>query len=351
MAKKIVKNPSSNPFTRSTSLSDDELNLLYSNASDIVDKYEETLLDIQYVDPARAASIVNKSKKNNPHINSIADIVKESRDFLKFYHAIKTQAELDVEFERAKKFVLFEGMDLPIIVDFDYQYFTEKYAIGEKLPTFYSWFNPDSETSYGKGAYHIAFPATQKYLTDDEVMVAMKHEWGHIFQGHCGVMTKDNFIARINNQAMDISINLGMTPEEQELLFSVARKIWRSPKACPCMSLAKPDGQGGFGVPVAVSPTDWVSTRGYIKAYYDKDKDTNPDGDGEEGDDGQAGGSGQGGGKQPPIDSKIKVGDFVYKAGTPPVYGKVTSINEQTGDVSYDEYTEDEWAKIKENIK
>jgi hypothetical protein len=155
---------------------------------------------------------------------------------------------------------------------------------------------------------------------------------------------------------MDISINLGMTPEEQELLFSVARKIWKDPNASPCMSLAKPNKQGGFGIPVAVSATDWRGTSGFIRAYYEK---KNKDGAGGGGkgkpQQGQGQGGGQGGGDssdQPQIDEKLNVGDFYWVPGSSPkVYGKVTAINETTGEIASEEYTAQEWENIKANIK
>lgn len=341
-------------FLKSTALTTEELELLRINVRDnVISRFAQRLKDIQTVSPSSSKEIVDayRKKLNNPNLNSIQDIIDSVNDYFDHYHCIKTQEELDFEFERARKFVFFQGIDLPIVVEFDYQYFSEA-SIYQK-PTFYSYYNPETQTDFGKGAYHIAFPSTQKYLTDEEVMVAMKHEFGHIFQGHCTIGSKDDFDAQINNQSMDISINLGMTPEEQELLFNVARKIWKNPTACPCMSLAKPSGQGGFGIPVAVSATDWRGTKGFILAYYEKEKQQQ--GGGTKGPSqpggGAGGGSGQGGESQQ-IDEKLNVGDFFWVPGSSPkVYGRVTAINETTGEISCDEYTEEEWAQIKANIK
>ena len=119
------------------------------------------------------------------------------------------------------------------------------------------------------------------------------------------------------------------------------------------MSLAKPTGQGGFGIPVAVSATDWRGTGGFIRAYYEKKNKGAGGGKGkpQPGD----GGGGQGEGDsadQPQIDEKIGVGDYIWVPGSSPkVYGKVTAVNETTGEISCDEYTEAEWAQIKANIK
>jgi len=349
-------------FRKSSTLTTEELALLRKNAIDnALGRFAQRLRNIQQVAPSvipgmldeyggKFGSFVNGAWL--PKIfNTIQDAINHVNDYFDYYDVIKTQEELAVEFERANRFIKFEGMDLPIVVEFDYQYFGED-AIFRK-PTFYSYYNAKTETDYGKGAYHIAFPSSQKLLTDEEVMVAMKHEFGHIFQGHCTIGARDKFEERYNNQSMDISINLGMSPEEQELLFSVARKIWKNPNACPCMSLAKPNGEGGFGIDYPVSPTNWRGTSGFIRAYYEKE--TEEDGGGGKGKPKPGGGGGGGGGgegeEQEPS-GKIEVGDFVWKPGSSPkVYGQVTAINDQTGEVSYDEYTEEEWAQIKENIK
>lgn len=345
-------------FRKSTILTTEELAALRKNALDnVIGRYYDKLKNIQKVTPEIAEKIIDKYRKRhtNYNFNSIQDIIKYITDYFIYYDVIKTQEELEREFERARKFVLFEGMDLPIVVEFDYQYFTDD-AIFQK-PTFYSYYNPKTVTSYGKGAYHIAFPSTQAYLTDEEVMVAMKHEFGHIFQGHCTIKPKDNFEVKTNNQAMDISINLGMTAYEQELLFSVARKIWNNPEACPCMSLAKPEGEGGFGIGVSVSPGDWRGTSGFIRAYYKKKNKGEGEGEGGEGEGeggGQGGstggGTGQGGGgtggdQKPP---EIKAGSIIWIPGKN-VYGQVTVINKDTGELVYDEFTPEEWENVKEN--
>lgn len=335
-------------FLKSTALTTEELLMLRKNAIDnVLDRFAQKLKNIEgslyeqiYVEDYKK-SVADHEQAS---INSIQDVINHVNQYFDYYDVIRTQEELQVEFDRAKKFVFYQGMDLPIVVEFDYQYFNED-SISQK-PTFYSYYNSETKTDFGTGAYHIAFPSTQKYLTDEEVMVAMKHEFGHIFQGHCTIAPKDDFEKRYNNQAMDISINLGMTAEEQDLLFSIARKIWKNPTACPCMSLAKATGEGGFGIPVAVSPQDWRGTNGFIRAYYEKKNKGGQQGQGK-----PQKGDGEGGGESQP-DEKINVGDFIWVPGSSPrIYGKVTAIDDATGEVSYDEYTEEQWAQIKAQIK
>lgn len=336
-------------FLKSTALTTEELLMLRKNAIDnVLDRFAQKL---KYIEGSFYEQIYVEDYKKSvadheqASINSIQDVINHVNQYFDYYDVIRTQEELQVEFDRAKKFVFYQGMDLPIVVEFDYQYFNED-SITQK-PTFYSYYNSETKTDFGTGAYHIAFPSTQKYLTDEEVMVAMKHEFGHIFQGHCTIAPKDDFEKRYNNQAMDISINLGMTAEEQDLLFSIARKIWKNPTACPCCSLAKPTGEGGFGIPVAVSPQDWRGTNGFIRAYYEK---KNKGDGGGQGKPQQGAGEGESGESQP--DEKINVGDFIWVPGSSPrIYGKVTAIDDATGEVSYDEYTEEQWAQIKAQIK
>lgn len=340
-------------FKKSTALSTEELELLSLNARDnIIGRFEQKLLNIQQVDPNAIAGIIAQFNEKADHpITSVKDIIDDIRSYFDYYNCIKTNEELEIEFERANRIFNYQGVDIPIVIEFDFQYFGES-AIFQK-PTFYSYFNPETyHPLFGKGAHHIAFPSTQKYLTDDEVMVAMKHEYGHIVQGHCGVAPRDEFEKQYNNQAMDISINIGMTASEQELLVSLARKIWKNKQAWPCMSLAKPNRQGGFGIDAIVTATDWRGTSGYIRAYYDKKHKGEGEGEGGTGTGGAGGTGGGGGGTPPPINGKISVGDFVKFPGTtPPVYGRVTAINETTDEISYDEYSEAEWEQVKANIK
>jgi hypothetical protein len=329
-ALEVEKNIATQQFRKSVAATTEELDLHKKNAKDnVVGRYVNDLKQIAKVVPDAEAKIIEAYQKRDPSINSIQDIANSIYDYLEYYsNAIKTQEELEFQFERAKKFVHYENRDLPVVIEFDWQYYNELAIDGK--PTFYSWFNPKTKTEYGEGAYHIAFPATQAYLTDDEVMVAMKHEWGHIFQGHCTTVPRDQFEASTNNQAMDISINIGMTPEEQDLLLKLARKLWMN-NSTPCISLARPNGQGGFGIRINVSVADWKSTSGHIRLWYKA----------------KGGGPGTGGNPPPPISAEVKVGDYVFVRGTkPPIYGKVIDID-ANGKATYEEFTPEEWEEIK----
>jgi hypothetical protein len=314
--------------------STEKLEALFVNARDnAIGKFRDVLKELPNVDPQLEEKIIyDGSNAFGIELKKSVDVIDLAYDFLNYYHVIKTEEQLRYEFERARK-VFHDKIELPVIIEFDYQIYN--FADIFKTPTFYSYANPSSITEYGKGAYHIAFPSTQALLTDDEVMVAMKHEWGHIYQGHCGHKFKQNEKFEMNNanQAMDISINLGMTPEEKELLFSVVRKITNKPNACPCMDLPSPRGKGGFNIRLNTKPSDWKTPLKYIKAYYKPNEDENPP-------------------PPPPQDNKIEVGDYVSIDGTSPKKrGKVIDIDETTGDYTIEEISQEEWERIKEDMK
>lgn len=338
-------------FKKTSALSTDVLNLLYLNARDnVVAKYAQTLKDIQRVDPQKASKIIKQASIFfEGNIMTINDVIDAIYDYLEYYHAIKTEEELKYEFERANKYVQYPNIDLPIILEFDYQFYTVD-DIFQK-PTFYSYANMQYRTEeFGRGAYFIAFPSTQKHLTDDEVMVAMKHEFGHIFQNHCTTNFSGNakFDSAYANSAMDISINVGMTEEEQELLMQLAHKIWKNKNSFPCINLRKPDGKGGFGINMSVNVGDWRGTLNIIKSYY-RSKKQDEGGGGTGGTGGTGGGGGGGGQTQPqPNDDKIKVGDYVLiKDSDPKTYGKVNAVNDMTGEISVTEISKEEWENIK----
>jgi hypothetical protein len=330
-----------NIFKKSTVCSTEELQLLYINARDnAIGRYAQDLKNIERVNPAEAQKYVNEAKGvYGANINTIQEVIDATYAYLDYYHAIKTEEQLRYEFERANRFVQYKGIELPIILEFDYQFYTFESFF--QKPTFYSYFNRETVTKFGKGAYHIAFPSSQAHLTDEEVMVAMKHEFGHIFQGHCTYNTTDKFEKMYCNQAMDISINLGMTKEEQALLITLAQKIWNKADAYPCFNLMNPKGQGGFGIEQLVSVADWKGTLGYIKMNAEKKKDKDKG-------KGPGGGGGGGGGGQPPQpNGTIEVGDYVKVIGSdPPLYGEVIAINPTTDEITTRVITQEEWENI-----
>jgi len=332
--KGFEKEKSLDLFKPSQICSTEKLEAYYINARDnAIFRYRDILKELPNINPAQEEDLIIKgSSAFNTQITKSIELIDLAYDFLNYYHAIKTEEQLRYEFERAKK-VFYEKLELPLILEFNYQLFT--FADIFNFPTFYSYANPETRTDYGKGAYHIAFPATQALLTDDELMVAMKHEWGHIYQGHCRVNFKNNetFEKANANRAMDISINIGMSPEEKELLFSVVRKLTRNDKACPCMDLPSPKDKGGYSIRLNTKPGDWKTPLKYIKAYHKPPEDETPPP------------------PQPPK-NEIMIGDYVSIDGTSPKKrGRVVGVDKLTGEYTVEEISDEEWKRIKEQIK
>jgi len=323
-------------FAKSGNLTEEEFTILKQNAQDnVLGRYVDSLRAAEKKRPLRTAIYVAQYTKSHPHITTVQNVIDYHTHYFNYYmDSMKNVEQINFEIERAKR-LLFEGdLELSLKVEFDIQYYREKDLY--KKPTFYSYFNYSTVDLNGNYSHHIAIPATQSRLTDDEVRIIMKHEWGHIRQGHCRIMGNDQFDSQYNNQAMDISINSGMTEEEKELLFVALRKMTDDPKACPCMDLISPRGEGGLGVDSYISPTAWVRAVNVIKAYYNKQKQESGEEEEEEEE------------EQPPISSDIAVGDYVYVAGTKPeVYGEVIDID-ANGKATYKEFTDEEWEAIKE---
>ena len=266
---------------------------------------------------------------------------KDFPDFLRRKHdylsAIKDVNELNRQFERCERLIYGNDtglINMPIVIKFDYQLKNGDDIFG--FPTFYSFYNEKLETQFGKGTYVIAFPMSIVYLTDEELIVALKHEFGHIIQGHCEIPPKSNFEANHLNCACDISINIGMSNEEQDLLISVAHKLFGE-DGFPVISLGHPEGRGGYGIPVPTAVGDFQLPLAYVREYYKKKKEEQQ---GEQGQQGEPGDGGEGGGQSQDNSEmeRINVGDYVVvRDSDPKVYGKVVDMNATTGEYEIEE--------------
>lgn len=324
-----------------------DLDLLLQKAKDEVLGYFKQNLPLWLAVPQTGAQILKAFQAYDPTLTDFKKILKYVEDWIAFNHGMKTAEEYEAQYTRAEKILYYEGITLPIILMFDYQV-NGLVSVLQK-PTFYSYYDPNFQTLQGKGSFFIVFPGTITHLTDEELMVALKHEFGHIVQGHCSIHSSDPFDQNYQNAAMDISINCGMTPKEQGLLIQVANKLFGKGKY-PCLSLIGSTKEGGFNIRKAVQPGAWTDALASIRLYYKKDQSAqqSQQGDGDqqqqqqgEGQQGQGSGQGQqgqgqgqggGGGK---IDDKIRVGDAVVSRDpNNPVYGRVVSIDPVTGDIA-----------------
>lgn len=325
----------------------EELNLLKQKAKDEVLGYVMERLPLWLAVPQLGQQIIDGFTARDPSLTDFPKIIKYIENWIEYNHAIKTAEEYEIQYDRAEKILYYEGIQVPIVLMLDYQVHGFWNVI--ERPTFYSYWDGNYAHILRKGAFFISFPATIAYLSEDELMVVLKHEFGHIIQGHCEIHSSDPFDANYQNAAMDISINCGMTHKEQELLLSAAEKLFGQ-KAYPCLSLIGPKEQGGFNIKKPVQPGAWVDALNSIRLYYKKDQ--NPEQQGQkQGQKGEQGsGEGSGGSGEGKLDDTIRIGDPVLsRDGNNPVYGRVMSIDPVTGDIAeIQEMTKeefDDWGK------
>ncbi len=305
----------------------DDLNLLLQKTKDEVLGYFNRMLPMWIAIPQTGAQILAAFQSYDPKLTDFKKIIKYVTDWIDYNHSIKTEEEFETQFARAEKILYYDGITLPIILMFDYQV-THWSAVLQK-PTFYSYYDPNYITLQGKGTFFIAFPGSISHLTDEELMVVLKHEFGHIVQGHCSVHSSDPFDQNYQNAAMDISINCGMTPKEQSLLLMSAQKLFGIGKY-PCLSLIGPKTEGGFNIRKPVQPGAWTDALSSIRLYYKKDQNANQE---------------QGEGEEQKIDEHIRVGDpVISRDKNNKIYGRVKSIDPITGDIAeIDEMTEEQF--------
>lgn len=320
--KELIKSAQYNTSKYKRYWEDGDFELLYINYRDnVLKEFEKNLMD-----PRTDPTVFSKWTQIDKNLKTPKDIIKWAYGWLDYIHQIKTKEEYEKQLKRCQDILYYGGMELPIILMFDYQ----MNGIGSLFnkPTFYSYFDPAFKTTLGEGSYFIAFPSSIVHLNDEELEAVIKHEFGHITQGHCGFNSKDPFECNYLNSAMDISINLAFAEKEQELLISAAHKLFGG-KAYPCLSLIGSKEEGGMEIDQPTLPGDWQTPLDFIRLYYKKD---------------QKQGEGEGQGEPQKIDETINVGDFVTVRGKDPkVYGRVMGIDSATGEMQIEEYTKEEF--------
>lgn len=248
---------------------------------------------------------------------------------LDYIFTIRTKAQHDIQLARCEEMLFGSGkLEMPLSVFFDPQMEgVNPLQLMNTFPTFYSYFEPKL---YGteKGGFGIAFPPRITELSDDELRIAMAHEYGHIKQGHCLI----DSIHPYTNCAMDYAINHQFKYVEKVNYNSVADKLFNGGRGCCQISWAKKDG--GEGIDMTTSP-NWRENLGLLELirYEENPEDKKKK---EE--------KGAGGEPPPPPDTEVRVGDLVYIRGTksPKEYGRVISIDSETGETKYFPVTEAE---------
>lgn len=347
------------------SFTDEDIQNLYNNAiQNIVEPYKRDLdimpddkLD-EIIDTWNRATQNGNGRGNQApgRFGRSIQSKKDLKDYLDwwidFYHNIKTAEQFNSELERFEKLLYVDyQIKMPIIVKFDYQV-TAINSFIVNVPTFYSYWDGSLKTNYGEGSFVIAFCSWTPILTDEELMAVIKHEFGHIIQGHC-VLPNETFThqeGEYRNQAMDISINIALTVDEKKLLISAASKMWGE-GATGCMSLSGPRDEGGLDLRGRfIAPGNWPKALSELKYAFPPKQKQPGEGQGEGGG-GESGGEGGGGGGGGSSIENINVGDYVVTRTFPKKYGKVIYVDPISGRADIEEYTDDEWEQIRKTLK
>jgi hypothetical protein len=329
----------------------EELNNLYLGVKEgIIQPYiQQELPLLKSFNPAFYSQAIagwDESTKKNQissrfgrSISNIKDLEDYLNWALDFYHQIKTSEQFTEQFERFER-LLYQNYQIkfPILVGFDYQ--IEKISdIGRA--TFYSIFNDKIETPTGTGSHIIAFNSYVPLLTDDELMMMIRHEFGHIIQGHCTIRAEySKQLGEYRNQAMDISINLDFDDKDKENLMTGTEKMWGE-GATGCMSLNGKKEDGGYGLKAISSAGNWQKPLAVLTNLLPPKKD----------DDGGGGGPPGPPGPPSPPDDKIKVGDYIDSRKGDGKYGKVISIDSVTGKMDVELLTDEQWKQVIQDNK
>tara|TARA_Y100000034_G_C6902141_1_gene417497 strand:+ start:783 stop:1727 length:945 start_codon:yes stop_codon:yes gene_type:complete len=240
---------------------------------------------------------------------------------------INTEEEWEKQQERCENFVSMGGeLDIAVVVVLDPQINTNRVIIQGSYPTFYTtWKNPLFEN--GNPGFLIAYPPRITEMTDKEVKVALAHEFGHIKQKHMFVRLPGQNPTDVNI-AMDYSINWGFNHEDITLYEELARKMFKGQTGATKVPF--PEKKGGLDVKVSIDH--------YWKAILDlMNKLKEEDGEGGEG--------------PPPPQEPIEIGDIVKERKKGGGYGRVTDVDPQTGKITAEPMTKDEFEQAKQEAK
>lgn len=334
----------------------EELNNLYIGVKEgIIQPYiQQELPLLKSLNPSfYSQAIVNWDKKTKGNqisgrfgrsISNIKDVEDYLNWALDFYHQIKTSEQFTEQFERFER-LLYQDYQIkfPILVRFDYQ-IENLSNIGHA--TFYSYYNDKIETTTGTGSHIIAFNSYVPLLTDDELMMMIRHEFGHIIQGHCTLRAEfSKQLAEYRNQAMDISINLDFDDKDKENLMKGTEKMWGE-GATGCMSLNGKKEDGGYGLNAISDAGNWKKPLNVLTTRFPfKNDDGGPSGP-----PGPPSPPGPPGPPSPP-DDKIKVGDYIDSRKGDGKYGKVNSIDSDTGKMDIELLTDEQWKQVIQDNK
>lgn len=248
----------------------------------------------------RFAAHVDKRFKN------AEDWGKFAMKRLDYCFTIKKGKEAAKQHERCENLITEGGkLKIPLVVFLDIQLKSVLDVINNgKFPTFYSYWHKNYYKN-GRGVYGIAFPPRITEMNDEELRVALAHEFGHIRQKHLFYRKPNHEVCY--NRAMDYSINFGFDEADRKRYVKVANKLFDGGVGATIVSY--PREKGGLGVNVAISH-EWREIHKIIHMLEE-----NPN---------------AGSLPMPQQPQEIEVGSIVKVRGKDQ-YGQVQSIDEKTG--------------------
>jgi len=268
--------------------------------------------------------------QGNPNIKKGDNEVykKQMLERLEYSMTIKTEEEWEKQQERCENIISMGGvLDMPLVVILDPQILQERVFEKGDYPTYYSTWIKQDLFENGNPGFVIAYPPRITEMTDDEVWIALQHEFGHIKQKHMFLSRNDP--ARNSpdlNKAMDYSINWGFNHEDITLYEELARKMFDGQTGVTKVPF--PKEKGGLNNNVNISH-DWQEVLDLMEALQDKKDDDDKGGDGE----------------QPP--EEIEIGDIIIERKKGGGYARVSDIDEKTGKITADPMTKEEFEEAR----
>lgn len=247
---------------------------------------------------------------------SIEKFIKALYDKLEFLYTIRTKEKHLEQLERCERIMTSGGeLSIRMAIFFDPQISEKTDMLGliRAFPTFYSYYDPKLYDN--KGGYGVAFPPRVTELTDEELTVALAHEFGHIRQGHCLEILMENTYV---NEAMDFSINHQFQIMDLYRYIQLCKKLFAGGMGCTVLSWKEIDG--GMDIPLTTT-SEWKEILELIKIYHGDKKGPKPPGP-----------------PGPPqrVDDRVMPGDIVLVRGSSPnKYGRLISgdVDKGTGEV------------------
>lgn len=191
-------------------------------------------------------------------------------------------------------------------------------------PTYYSaWIKKDLFPN-GNPGFVIGYPPRISEMTDDEVKIALAHEFGHIKQKHMfddlNVTNKGDV-----NAAMDYSINWAFNTKDIKTYEELARKMFNGQTGVTKVPF--PKEKGGLNNDVLITH--------YWKEILKLMEMLNPNQPDDQGGDGE----------QP--SEEIEVGDIIIERKKGGGYARVSDIDEKTGKITADPMTKEEFEEAR----